>query len=460
MPSGDSRYIKRIFLTGDLILLNLSFLVYFYSSDQRSGLTAFHFTVLVLFLTGTWFITFLTINFKELRPENRVRLPAGKLILTIVLHFSLLLLSGYLFPDFFRLIPSFFLSYLLFLILLLLWRPGTMVCLKYLRKKGWHVRRVMLIGADERKEQLLNYFNQHPEEGYRMVASVPSRPEAGRPSQRELLEEACSLAMQHKPDEIILFRAGMEHGLLKELQQFTDRHMIRLRMVPEDRESWRLDLPVQYYLSLPVVSLRKEPLESALNQVIKRIFDILFSLLIIVCIFPWLGVLIAILIKLSSPGPVFFRQLRSGKGNRQFLCYKFRTMKVNPEADEVQASKNDRRITSVGRLLRKTSLDELPQFFNVLAGSMSVVGPRPHMLRQTAEYSMMIDNFMVRHLVKPGVTGWAQIWGFRGVTSDPLLLHKKVDHDIWYLENWSLLLDIKIVFYTIFNMIRGEENAG
>ncbi len=460
MPSGDSRYIKRIFLTGDLILLNLSFLVYFYFSVQESGPAAVHIAFLILFLTATWFITFLAVNFKELRPENRVRLPAGKLIVTCALHFALLLLTGYLFPDFIRLIPAFFQSYLLFLVLLFLWRPGTMVCLKYLRIKGWHARRVILVGTDVRKEQLLDFFNSHPEEGYRILASVPLKGDSGRYSKRELLEETGNLVRQHQPDEIILFHAGMEAGFLNELQQFTDRNLIRLRMVPEDRESWRLDLPVQYYHSIPLVSLRKEPLESAFNQVIKRIFDILFSLFIIICIFPWLGVLIAILIRLSSPGPVFFRQLRSGKGNRQFLCYKFRTMKVNPEADEVQASKNDRRITSVGRLLRKTSLDELPQFFNVLAGSMSVVGPRPHMLRQTAEYSNMIDNFMVRHLVKPGVTGWAQIWGFRGVTSDPLLLHKKVDHDIWYLENWSLLLDIKIVFYTIFNMIRGEENAG
>jgi len=176
-------------------------------------------------------------------------------------------------------------------------------------------------------------------------------------------------------------------------------------------------------------------------------------------VFTWLMPLMAILIKVNSRGPVFFRQQRSGKGNNVFTCLKFRTMRVNAEADELQATKGDVRITGMGRFLRKTNLDELPQFFNVLLGHMSVVGPRPHMLRHTEQYAALIDQFMVRHLIKPGITGWAQVHGFRGETSDTYKMEKRVEYDVWYIENWSLLLDLKIIVLTLGNMLKGEENA-
>jgi exopolysaccharide biosynthesis polyprenyl glycosylphosphotransferase len=192
---------------------------------------------------------------------------------------------------------------------------------------------------------------------------------------------------------------------------------------------------------------------------LKRAFDIVFSVLVISLIFPILFPILAILIKLSSKGPVFFKQLRTGKDNNSFYCYKFRTMRINQDSDKKQACKNDNRITKIGAFMRKTSLDELPQFFNVLQGDMSVVGPRPHMLLHTEEYSKIIDSFMVRHFVKPGITGWAQVNGYRGNTEAPELMAKRVAYDTWYLENWSLWLDITIIFKTVFNIFQGEENA-
>jgi len=205
--------------------------------------------------------------------------------------------------------------------------------------------------------------------------------------------------------------------------------------------------------------LRKEPLESNISEMTKRMFDICFSLLFLVCISPWLFLVVAILVKWSSKGPVFFKQERSGENNKIFWCYKFRTMAINDLADEKQASKDDERVTPIGRWLRKTNIDELPQFVNVLKGDMSVVGPRPHMLKHTEEYSALIKNYVVRHFVKPGVTGWAQINGFRGETKELEQMEKRVEYDIWYIENWTFLLDIKIIFSTIFNMFKGDENA-
>jgi len=174
---------------------------------------------------------------------------------------------------------------------------------------------------------------------------------------------------------------------------------------------------------------------------------------------PWLLPIIMLLVKLSSKGPVFFKQQRTGLGNTSFWCYKFRTMKVNTNSDRTQATKNDKRITRIGSFLRKSNLDELPQIFNVLKGEMSIVGPRPHMLKHTEEYSAQIDNYLVRHFAKPGITGWAQVNGCRGETTELEQMEDRIDYDIWYIENWSLLLDLKIIFMTAFNMFKGDKNA-
>jgi lipopolysaccharide/colanic/teichoic acid biosynthesis glycosyltransferase len=173
----------------------------------------------------------------------------------------------------------------------------------------------------------------------------------------------------------------------------------------------------------------------------------------------WLVPLIALAIWLDSKGPVFFKQVRSGLNNKPFVCYKFRSMKINSESHTVQAIRNDKRFTLVGRFLRKTNLDEFPQFYNVLKGEMSIVGPRPHMLKHTEDYSAIINKYMVRQFIKPGITGWAQVNGHRGETQKLEDMEARVDHDIWYMENWSLLLDVKIVALTAFNIFRGDKNA-
>jgi undecaprenyl-phosphate galactose phosphotransferase/putative colanic acid biosynthesis UDP-glucose lipid carrier transferase len=205
--------------------------------------------------------------------------------------------------------------------------------------------------------------------------------------------------------------------------------------------------------------LRKEPLEIPENRLVKKIFDISFSLFVICFVCSWLFPILITLIKLTSKGPVFFKQLRSGEDNKSFLCYKFRTMQVNNLSDEIQATVNDPRITRIGAFMRKNNLDELPQFFNVLMGHMSVVGPRPHMLRHTSQYSELIHNYLVRHFTKPGITGWSQINGYRGETKDLYKMKKRVEYDIWYIENWSFLLDLKIVLRTVGKMLYGDDKA-
>ena len=247
---------------------------------------------------------------------------------------------------------------------------------------------------------------------------------------------------------------------VKTFLEVADKHCLRVKFIPDMATTLATPYTISYVGDeFPVISLRKEPLESVSNRFKKRAFDIVFSLGVIIFLMSWLYPLIAILIKLQSKGPVLFKQQRSGRNDEPFWCYKFRSMRVNNDSDKKQATKDDNRITPIGKFLRKSSLDELPQFFNVLLGNMSVVGPRPHMLSHTEEYRAIINQFMVRHFLKPGITGWAQVNGFRGETKEDGAMQKRVQHDIWYLENWTAMLEVKIVFMTVINMIKGEDNA-
>lgn len=212
--------------------------------------------------------------------------------------------------------------------------------------------------------------------------------------------------------------------------------------------------------TVPYLSFFRDPLSSSVqNRVIKRTFDIVFSLTFLCTIFPIVLLVVAVITKITMPGPLFFRQKRNGLNDKVFYCIKFRSMRVNDDADKVQATKDDPRKTKWGNIMRKTNIDELPQFINVLLGDMSVVGPRPHMLKHTEKYSQLIDKYMVRHFVRPGITGWSQVTGFRGETKELSQMEGRVKGDIWYIEHWTFWLDLYIIFKTIANAIRGEKEA-
>lgn len=196
----------------------------------------------------------------------------------------------------------------------------------------------------------------------------------------------------------------------------------------------------------------KTPLDKRINRIIKRTFDVLFSTAALIGLLPLFPV-IALKIKIQSRGPVFFSQKRTGKDGKDFVCYKFRSMHINQDAHLVQATKNDPRTFPFGAFIRKHNIDELPQFWNVLKGDMSVVGPRPHMLRHTEIYSQQINNYMQRHVVKPGVTGWAQVTGYCGETKELADMRERVRRDLWYIEHWSLFYDIRIIWTTAKNIL-------
>ena len=322
-------------------------------------------------------------------------------------------------------------------------------------------RTAIIVGASRAGHELYNQFNNKILKGYNLLGFFDDEP--SKVSQQHLYLGNTSLCMDYvlknKVDEIFCALPYSEHKTIERLMSDSDRNLIRFKIVPEYHEYFKNTSFLQNLGTIPILSVRAEPLENVLNRVIKRMFDILFSLIIILFVCSWLFPILALLIKLESKGPVFFKQQRSGRDNNAFWCYKFRSMRCNKESDQVQATLGDPRITRIGTFLRKTSLDELPQFFNVLLGNMSTVGPRPHMLSHTEQYSQLIDQFMVRHFMKPGITGWAQINGLRGETRTVDAMFERVEADVWYLENWTFLLDIKIILLTIWNSVTGDKNA-
>ncbi len=316
---------------------------------------------------------------------------------------------------------------------------------------------VIIIGGGDTGLRLHHYLKNNPQQGYTSLGIFDDMPEMkGRTSYLGNIDEAINYAVTLGADEIFCALPALAFEAIETLMLLADKNLIRFRLVAEPGKYEQLPAYAEYFSDIAVIALRREPLQRWLNRIAKRLFDVVFSLLVIVCICSWLFPILAIFIKATSKGPIFFIQQRSGLHNRPFNCYKFRSMRVNRYADTKPAVRGDKRITNLGKWLRQMSLDELPQFFNVLAGDMSVVGPRPHMIVLTKQYAELIDRFMVRHFLKPGITGWAQVIGLRGEATSVL---KRVDADLWYVENWSFWLDLKIVFFTIINLFKGDYNA-
>jgi putative colanic acid biosynthesis UDP-glucose lipid carrier transferase len=273
------------------------------------------------------------------------------------------------------------------------------------------------------------------------------------------IDDTIKISNQLRVNEIYSTIMPENNHKVYRIMQQADHSLIRFRVVPDFSNLINKPVHLDYIRDLPIFSIRQEPLEDLVNGFIKRTFDILVSGFVTIFILSWLVPLLGLLIKLESPGPIFFVQLRSGKNNRPFRCYKFRSMGINRNMEAMQATRNDKRVTRIGKIIRKTSLDEFPQFLNVLKGEMSIVGPRPHMLKHTKDFATQADDYMIRQYLKPGITGWAQVNGYRGEIRELVHIKKRVEYDLWYLENWSLSLDMRIMFLTVYNVFKGEENA-
>lgn len=319
---------------------------------------------------------------------------------------------------------------------------------------GGNSRTVVLLGNEANTNPLKYFFTENPDYGYKLIKVFTLEDR-----KKERIDECLSFALEAKMDEIYCSMADLSDSQISEIINFADNNLKTLKLIPGEKQILSRNSKFEYYDYIPVISLRNILQDETLNKVFKRVFDLIFSSIVILGLLSWLTPIMAIIIKLDTKGPLFFVQKRNGLNYKEFNCYKFRSMELNDKADLDLASKNDVRITKVGKFIRKTSMDELPQFFNVLLGDMSVVGPRPHMVSVANLYASKVDKFMVRHFVKPGITGLAQTKGFRGEVETDEDIINRVKYDIFYMENWSILLDIKIILNTIYNMLKGDEKA-
>jgi putative colanic acid biosynthesis UDP-glucose lipid carrier transferase len=327
---------------------------------------------------------------------------------------------------------------------------------KYRIITGSNFRNAIIIGYTEEAINLKNLFEKRNDYGYRFFGFFSDK--KTNENIKGKVGDIKEFVLKNKIDEIYCSLNEISNEQLKDLVDFSDENNKTIKFIPDTKQIFSKNLKINYYEMFPVLTLQRTLLHEPLIKAFKRTFDIVFSVFVIVFLLSWLVPLLALLIKLESKGPVFFKQGRPGLDEEEFYCYKFRSMMIN-ETTEKEASKNDPRVTKIGRFLRKTSLDELPQFFNVVVGDMSVVGPRPHLWSQNRVYGNRVKKYMVRHYVKPGITGLAQVKGFRGEIETDEDMINRIKLDVFYIENWSFVLDIKIIFQTVINIFKGEEKA-
>ncbi|MNQ44114.1 UDP-glucose:undecaprenyl-phosphate glucose-1-phosphate transferase [compost metagenome] len=321
---------------------------------------------------------------------------------------------------------------------------------------GSNFRNTVIIGYTPESIRLKDFFETRNDYGYRFLGYFSDR--KSNQNIKGKLADLKPFIIENGVHEIYCSLNEISNEKLKDLVCFADENNKTIKFIPDTKEIFSKNLKIDYYEMFPVLSLQQTMLHDPTTKIFKRIFDIVFSLIVIIGFLSWLIPILAILIKLESRGPVFFKQGRPGMDENEFFCYKLRSMRIN-RTTEVEASKNDPRVTKMGKFMRKTSLDEMPQFLNVLLGDMSVVGPRPHLWSQNKAYSKKIKKYMIRHCVKPGITGLAQVSGYRGeIEKDRDMVHR-IKFDVFYIENWSLILDLKIIFQTVVNIFKGEEKA-
>lgn len=447
----------------DILSLNAVFCTacYYFQDHFIKGLY-FEYTLFMLFLNMSWFIVAMGIN--EYSEKNIASFEQfSKRSVEAFVYFLLLSVVYLFFSHQFLISRSFTVAVLIsFAIALFFNRFLYLFIFNYFKNRGHILNKVIIIGYNNLSKKLVGYLendfsnknivgfcdeaeNIHELSNYPILGNVGSTLEMCK--QHGVSEIYSTIAPEHNPD-------------IYKLIHEAEHNCIRFKIIPDLNSFVVRYGRIDFLHDLPLLSVREEPLEDIGNRIKKRIFDIAFTSLVTIFLLSWLLPIIALLIKLSSKGPIFFLQNRMGRDNKIFKVYKFRTLNQHDSgADFKQVQKNDQRVSKIGKFLRKSSMDELPQFFNVLAGQMSVCGPRPHPQELTEQYKTSVDQYMIRQFLKPGITGWAQVNGFRGEVQNVYKMAKRIELDLWYMENWSLWLDVRIIFLTVFNMLKGDENA-
>ncbi len=354
---------------------------------------------------------------------------------------------------------------------LILSRYFELQLLKHYRSRGYNSRTVVFVGNDPAILEMFKILTEDPSAGYHVMGYYAEEDMENAPKNfrrigsikqlNNIMDSSLNNTINGEPINIEEMFCCLSHDESEEIiriMHFCDKNVIHFYYLPRQFGEYKLHLDPQVFMGKTIYSNHIEPLSNATNRAVKRLFDLTLSGFACICMLPFFPI-IALIIKTQSPGPIFFRQERTGLNGKTFQCLKFRSMHVNNEADTAQATKDDPRKFAFGNFMRKTNIDEFPQFLNVLKGDMSIVGPRPHMLHHTEVYGSLIDKYMVRHFSKPGITGWAQVTGFRGETKELWQMEERIRRDIWYIENWSFWLDVRIILMTARSIIMTDKNA-
>ena len=450
MKKRYSYLIRPLQRTLDLIIINLIF--YFIHSIEY-----FNFYFLA-YISAFWLISSYSLRFYEVYRFTRV---LGVLKL-LARQFFVFILGYFAYFGIFRegeVVNNQFIVLVFVIISISFLKFLWFFLLKRYRSLGNNSRTTVVLGFDQSAKNIIKLFKSKSNLGYKYLGFFSNRKHKIKEYLGNLAD-VLKYTNENEVDEIYCSLKELTKEEIKIISKFATDQSITLKLIPDSIELYSKNQSVQYYDdALMVLNVNRLPFEFAENFYIKRIFDIIFSLVVCFFILSWLIPILWIVVKLESNGPLVFKQKREGIKGEEFVCYKFRSMRVDELSRKVHVAKNDARVTRIGAFLRKTSIDELPQFFNVLQGHMSVVGPRPHIESLSLEYQKEVDDYLKRHIVKPGITGLAQVSGYRGEVKKISDIKNRVRLDVFYIENWSFLLDLKIVFKTALNVFKGDENA-
>ena len=453
-----SNKVKIILQSGDLLFLNLAFFVSSYITTQTFSFLPKDQTITFLIMVNLiWYVLGSYSDLYNIGLLIRIDKNIYKAFFITTLHYLIVSLIVYSIGIFSYTSHQLFILYLTVIYFVIAGKILLLLGLRYLKQHKYDVRNVVILGGGKVGDEIKSLMTADFSFGYKYLGTFDDTPNdcQFRSAITGTIEEFKTFALHNKVDIAFIALREDAASQVNDLMQFCDDNTIRAKIVPDFMRYIRSRIKLDYYGSIPLILLREEPLESYRNQFLKRGFDIFFSLFFILFVLSWMIPLLGLLIKLDSKGPVFFVQRRTGLNNKEFKVLKFRIMYLNAEADTKETIMNDSRLTRLGRILRITNIDEFPQFINVLLGHMSIIGPRPHMIQETKYYSKIIDNYLVRHLIRPGITGWAQVNGFHGDILTPKIMRGRVRCDVYYIENWSVLLDIRIFFKTIYLKFRG-----
>ncbi|MHB1685928.1 MAG: undecaprenyl-phosphate glucose phosphotransferase [Ignavibacteriaceae bacterium] len=464
MVNKKSTFYLRLFL--DLLLLNISFIVSaILAQSLKILLSREYMFVLMMALNFVWYFFSNVINFYEDFTTRNLSYQFIKIVRNVIAQALTAILFIFIVKeDLFT--RNFIILYSVMLVILISIRTQA---LKYflgrIRGNEKNIRNVLIIGAGEIGKNFYKMISDHEDFGFNFAGFLDDNKNEDNQEIIGKLSDLDNIIVEKNIDEVIIALPIYASNQLDEIIKTCNRHAVRANIIPDYFRFVSKKFQISMIGNFPIITVRNEPLGEFHWRFVKRTFDIIFSTLAIIFILSWLSPLLTILNRIFSPGALFFVQDRIGVNNQTFRCYKFRTMHLNNKSrDKYQpAVEGDPRITKTGKFLRKSNIDELPQFLNVLKGEMSVVGPRPHPIAFNEIYEEMVDEIKIRGWVKPGITGWAQVHGLRGDAEDydenKKRTIKRIEYDLWYIENWSFWLDIQIIMMTVWQMIKGDTKA-